>query len=178
MNQNYAILNWYVIYTYPKAEKKVDRKLKEMGILSFLPLYEEVRQWRDRKKKLKVPLFPNYVFVRISSHNRFDVLKVKEAVRYVSFEGNPAIVSEEIVHSLKGILSEEIQVSNENFCESGIEVTVCQGRFSGTHGVLVRRSGKSRLLIRIDALNTCISIEIPAEHVKPVSKILQNKCKK
>ena len=35
------------------------------GIENYLPAYEEVHQWKDRKKKVQVPLFPGYVFVRL-----------------------------------------------------------------------------------------------------------------
>ena len=31
-------INWYVLYTSPRAEKKVDERLKGMGVESYLPL--------------------------------------------------------------------------------------------------------------------------------------------
>lgn len=56
--------NWYVFYTSPRAEKKVNEYLLSLGYESFLPLKSEFKIWRNRQRKLiKSPLFPSYIFV-------------------------------------------------------------------------------------------------------------------
>jgi hypothetical protein len=49
--------HWLVIYTKPRAEKKVNERLLEEGFETYLPLQKVIRQWSDRKKKVEVPLF-------------------------------------------------------------------------------------------------------------------------
>ena len=49
-----AELNWYVLYTTSRAEKKVAQRLEEKGLEVFLPMIEELRQWSDRKKKVEI----------------------------------------------------------------------------------------------------------------------------
>lgn len=166
MNLNQSNPNWHVVYTYPRAERTANIKLKEMGIISFLPLHKVVRQWSDRKKKLEVPLFPNYIFVYIFPKQRFSVLKIKELIKFVSFEGRPAIVSEKIIYSLKKIVKGDIEVSNENFNEEGIKVKIRRGQFTGAEGILIRKNGKTRLLVQIEALNTYVSIDISANSIE------------
>ena len=56
-------MNWYVLYTKPKWEKKVAEQLQAMGIDCYCPLVMKERQWSDRKKKVEMPLFNSYVFV-------------------------------------------------------------------------------------------------------------------
>lgn len=63
MKANACGPNWDMAYTFPKAERKAACKLREMGVTSFLPLHKVVKQWSDRKKKLELPLFPNYLFI-------------------------------------------------------------------------------------------------------------------
>ncbi len=53
--------HWYVLFTMSKLEKKINYSFQQQGIESFLPLHKIIRQWSDRKKKLDVPLFPNYI---------------------------------------------------------------------------------------------------------------------
>ena len=48
---------WYVLYTNPKAEKKVAEQLTKIGVINYCPLIKKVHQWSDRKKKIEIPLF-------------------------------------------------------------------------------------------------------------------------
>ena len=58
-------MSWYVVYTKPKWEKKVAERLNEIGITAYCPFITKVSQWSDRKKKIEVPLFNSYIFVKI-----------------------------------------------------------------------------------------------------------------
>ena len=60
---------WYVLYTNPKAEKKVAEQLTKIGVINYCPLIKKVHQWSDRKKKIEIPLFTSYVFVNIDEKN-------------------------------------------------------------------------------------------------------------
>ena len=59
-------MNWYVAYTYPRCEKRVERQVKDLGVDCYLPLKKVVRRWSDRMKKngsaiiSKLHLCPNY----------------------------------------------------------------------------------------------------------------------
>lgn len=165
MISNCTAPHWYLVYTYPKAEKKVDSKLREIGITTFLPMHKVVKQWSDRKKKLEVPLFPNYVFVCIPHRERFKALQVKGVVRFISFEGQPVIVKDAIVDSLKTMLTGSADVSNEEFYQEGMPVRISHGQFVGAEGTLIRKNGKNRLLVKINVLHTCVSVDISASEV-------------
>ena len=56
--------NWYAIYTRAKAEKKVYEQLERSGYEVYLPLTTTIKQWSDRKKKIKTPLISSYVFIK------------------------------------------------------------------------------------------------------------------
>lgn len=165
MEPNQTNHNWYVVYTYPKAERKVERKLKEIRINSFLPLYKAVKQWSDRKKKLEVPLFPNYVFVSISPEKRYEVFQVNEIVKFVSFEGKPAIVPEAEINSLQKVMNGEFEIVNEHYREN-TRVKIITGLFSGATGCVLRKDGKRKLVIQITALKRSVSVSLPADCVE------------
>jgi len=89
--------NWYVAYTYPNAEKRVQQRVEESGKEAFLPTQEVVRQWSDRKKKLNMPLFPNYVFVKSEPFFLYKLLEINQLVNFVQFEGKPAVVDPDTI---------------------------------------------------------------------------------
>lgn len=69
--------NWYVFYTSPRAEKKVNEYLLSLGYESFLPLKSEFKIWRNRQRKLiKSPLFPSYIFVLATRNDIFDINRI------------------------------------------------------------------------------------------------------
>lgn len=99
-------MNWYVVYTKPKWEKKVAEKLNQIGIECYCPLITQLKQWSDRKKKVEVPLFNSYVFVQLPDVNRNSVFQVPGVVRYLFWLGKPAVVRDEEIAIIKNSLSD------------------------------------------------------------------------
>ncbi len=157
--------NWYVVYTLPQAERKVHAKIEQMGLEAFLPQRYEVRQWSDRKKRIAVPLFANYVFVKTTLQKRFDLLFIRDLVRFVAFEGTPVAVPELEIESIRKVVASGAPISSETYsCQAGETVKILQGPFAGVQGQVVRRNGKDKLLVRIGALQQAIAVEILLEH--------------
>jgi transcription antitermination factor NusG len=69
----------------------------------FLPLYTSVRQWKDRRMTMHVPLFPGYVFVHLPLRERLRVLEVAGVARLVGFHGTPAALPQVDTNHDKGI---------------------------------------------------------------------------
>lgn len=121
-------MKWYVIYTKPRWELKIYKTLLEKGIEAYCPIYTEVRQWSDRKKKIKKPYFNGYVFVQLQEADRNLVFSIPGVVRYVFWQGKPAMVMESEIQLMKEFLDGEILANTrmENFAV-GEEVTFAQG---------------------------------------------------
>ena len=166
MSQNHLVKSWHVAYTFPKAEKKVHTTLEKMGVTSFLPMQTLFRKWSDRMKKITTPLFPNYIFVNISSTERYQLTKVDGFIRYVTFEGKPSTVSDKEIDSLKKMLDGDIEIANnDQFDKNGMPVLITQGPFAGIEGILVRKDSRTRLVVNIWALRQSVSINVPASAV-------------
>lgn len=97
-------MNWYVIYTKPKWEKKVAERLIQMGIECYCPLTTKIKQWSDRKKKVEMPLFNSYVFVQLPDSERNSVFEIAGVVRYLFWLGKPAVVRDEEINIIKNSL--------------------------------------------------------------------------
>ena len=98
-------MNWYVVYTKPKWEKKVAERLNEIGVVSYCPLVKKTSQWSDRKKTIQVPLFNSYVFVQVEEKDRNRVFEIPGAVRYLFWLGKPAMVKDHEIEAIQNWLS-------------------------------------------------------------------------
>jgi len=158
---------WHVIYTRSRAEKKVQIELSIKEIENFLPMQKRLRQWKDRKKWVEMPLMSGYCFVNITRKEYDIVLQTANVVGYVRFEGKAAIVPENQINSLKLMLKQfdfEVNVTNENFAP-GRKVEVVEGPMIGLRGELVKAQGKNKFIIRFSEINSIFSVEIPADHI-------------
>jgi transcription elongation factor/antiterminator RfaH len=162
-------LSWYVVYTYPKQEKRIFSDLIKQSINAFLPFQKVVRQWSDRKKKLTVPLFPNYVFVQVPEKERFKVFSVPGVTRFISFEGKPAIVSNDEINIIKQLVNHNISFENEVSLTSGDRVKVVHGPLAGLQGILVDRKGGKRFGIHFDSISQSISVDIQYNFLERVA---------
>ena len=98
-------MNWYVVYTKPKWEKKVAERLNEIGVVAYCPLIAKLSQWSDRKKVVNVPLFNSYIFVQIADKDRNRVFEVSGVIRYLFWLGKPAVVKDCEIETIKNWLS-------------------------------------------------------------------------
>ena len=86
-------MNWYVLHTKPRSEKKVEEKLLSLGINAFCPTRSEIRLWKDRKKRIQVPLLPSMVLVNIDTKEINRVFESSGVIRYRFWLGKRAVVS-------------------------------------------------------------------------------------
>lgn len=98
-------MNWYVVYTKPKWEKKVAERLNEIGVVAYCPLVSKTSQWSDRKKTISVPLFNSYIFVQLEDKERNRVFEIPGAVRYLFWLGKPAVVKDSEIEAIQDWLS-------------------------------------------------------------------------
>ncbi len=166
MNQNVKELKWHVAYTRPKSERKVASSISNLGIESYLPMHKVIRQWSDRKKKLELPLFPCYIFVKVDDVMRNNLFSIKELVKFVSIERRPVILREKEILTIKRVLGEEADVSNEEYFQQGMKVRIKHGQFAGLEGVVIKKRGSERLLIKIDSLMKAYSFNVATHHIE------------
>jgi len=168
MNGRKNIRDWYVIYTRPQCERKVAASISEMGIEVYLPLHTVIRQWSDRKKKMQVPLFPNYVFVRLEQSEKRAVHSVREFVKFVAIENTPVVVREKDILMIRQVLRENLEITEENYFQEATSIRIKQGQFQGIEGVIIKKYGSTRLLVRIEALMKAYSINVSSALVEAI----------
>lgn len=148
---------WYVLYTNPKAEKKVAEGLSNMGIESYCPLIMKTRQWSDRKKMVELPLFSSYIFVNIAEGERHRVFEVNGAVRYLFWLGKPGMVTDQEIEAIRGMLMErpiDIEVGS---MIPGETMVIPEGPFKDREGV-VSEVNKNSIRLVLESIGVVLTI--------------------
>ena len=97
-------MNWYVLHTRPRCEKKAEEQLLSLGINAYCPTYKQIKFWSDRKKRIDVPVLPSMVLVNIDDKEINRVFESSSVVRYMFWLGKRAIVRQKEVDILKKYL--------------------------------------------------------------------------
>jgi transcription antitermination factor NusG len=160
---------WYATFTLPQNEKSVVKQLDLRDVESFLPTYETVKVWKNRQRmKVVLPLFPTYLFVRISRRERGRVLQCPGVLQIVGNHREPIPLADS-----------EVELLRSGFCRQRIEpyrdlvvgerVRIKSGMMQGARGTLVRRSSSLRFVLTIEMINQHAAIEVNAEDIEPVA---------
>ncbi|HEY2471971.1 MAG TPA: UpxY family transcription antiterminator [Terracidiphilus sp.] len=158
---------WCAIYTRHQHEKTVSEMLQVKGFEVFLPLYESVRRWKDRKKLLSLPLFPGYVFIRGAIEHRLPVLTTPGVHMIISRGERVATIPEEEIEAIRRTVEGQYRVEPHPFLRCGERVRVVRGSLEGVEGVLTRKKNLYRLVLSVEMLAQSVAVEIDALDVVP-----------
>jgi len=162
--------NWFAVFTVPRHEKRVEEHFLLRKIENFLPLYRRERQWKDGSKgMLQLPLFPNYIFVRIGHGERVSVLRVPGVISIVSGP-KPLPVPDSYIHFLREGLRHG-KIEPHPYLTAGTRVRIRSGVMAGLEGVLLRKKNNFRVVITLEMIMRSVTVEVEIEDVEPVSRI-------
>ena len=165
----YTVARWYAVYTSANREKRVAEQLCLRGVQYLLPLYESVRRWKDRRVKLQMPLFPGYVFVRMTLQDRLRVQQVSGVARLVGFNGTPCALPQEEIENIQNCLSRGCQLQPHPYLSIGCRVRIVRGPLQDVEGILVRKKNLHRVVLTLDLIQRSVAVEVSAEDVERIS---------
>lgn len=157
---------WYVAYTKPHKEEFAHIQLLLKGLQVFFPrllLPESVR-----KRRRIVPLFPNYLFVRIQDPEEFQYITWSPGInRLVSFNGVPAALDNEIVSFLMEQAGPEGVIMARSSLREGQQVQISGGPFDGLMGIIEEPpDAKGRVKILLSLLSRQVKVELPVYSIR------------
>jgi transcription antitermination factor NusG len=167
--------NWFAAYTLSHHEKRVAGLLAARQVESFLPLYSAVHRWRNRcAKQLELPLFPNYVFVRIAPRERVRVLQVPGVLSMVGFGGTLARLPDQQIEALRSGIGQR-KLEPHPYLAVGRSVRIKAGAMSGLEGVLVRKKSNLRVVLALEVIMRSVSVEVDAADLEATAPRPQNR---
>lgn len=160
---------WTAFYTKPRNEKKVAGRLLEKGYEIFCPCRTVVKQWSDRKKRVKEPLFTSYIFAKVNDLTRFEILMDSGIVANVNWLGQPAVIRDLEIEEIKSFLQEYPHAqATRSELKTGDQIMVDSGAFAGKNGQ-IKRVGRNKAYLSFASIGMELHAEIPLVHLKKVS---------
>ena len=136
-------MNWYVIHTKPRGEKKAEEQLLSLGINAFCPTRNEIRLWSDRKKRIQVPVLPSMVLVNIDYKDINRVFMSTSVIRYMFWLGKRATVRQKEIDTLKKYLNGDYNFINSKLTGIKVGDNFSLSSFNNEKGIVNRISNNN-----------------------------------
>ncbi|MDT8436362.1 MAG: UpxY family transcription antiterminator [Gemmatimonadota bacterium] len=166
--------SWYALHTRSRHEKRVEGRLRERELESWLPLAPRESRWHDRTKVVEWPLFPGYVFVCTVAARLAEAAAVAGVAGVVRAGGRPAPIPEEEIATVRevvAILAADGTIPEAGpLLRTGEAVRVRRGPFRGVVGRVVERRGdRATIQIGLDAIGQGVRLDVAAADLEPRS---------
>jgi transcriptional antiterminator RfaH len=157
---------WYVVYSKPHKEELSQFHLSLKGVESFFPRLH--LPGRTQQKKRIVPLFPNYLFVRINLATEAHYVTWSPGVkRLVSFGDTPIPIEDSLVNYLQDKADARGIIQARSQLKRGQEVEILGGPFSGLLGIIEDPpDAKGRVRVLLKLLSRQISVKLGVEFIR------------
>ena len=157
---------WIVVRSKPRSEKVAHNELVKKNIEAYLPLLKERRKWTDRKKWVEFPLFSSYLFARIDIKDSIFVLQTQGVNTIVKFGKQIAIVQNSVIEAIRLAMEGGYELEPVEYFVEGNIVEVVAGPMKGVKGIVAKLKGQNRLIIKIDAIQQALSIQIESKFIR------------
>ena len=160
--------SWFALQVRSRWEGTTADLLRGKGYEALLPTYATKRLWSDRRKDVKVPLFPGYVFCRFDVHNRLPVLITPGVICVVGRGKTPVAVDESEILAIQMVVRSGVQGQPWPYLEIGERVRIKGDVLDGMEGILTSIKGSQRVVISVTLLRRSVALEIDRERIVPL----------
>ena len=150
---------WHVLHVHSNYEKRVAQSLAVRSVEHFLPLYSERVRWTDRTVVAERPLFPGYVFARLTTQTRSCVTITPGVCRVLGDDVRDLVSCEELDKIRDGLAS-GLLLRPHPFVTLGTRIRVRDGVFGGIEGMVTEFRHQCKVVIALGAVQQCFSLEV------------------
>jgi transcriptional antiterminator NusG len=159
---------WYAVHTRSRHERLVLEQLLGAGYRVYLPEYWGWSRRRDRRKRIKKPLFPGYLFVHTSMtpELRLGIIKARSVVRVVGAGNRPQPVPDREIESIRRLLDVSSDAAPHPYLTFGKKVMVQDGPLAGVVGVVTGEK-KKKIVVQVEILGRAVAARLDACQLAP-----------
>lgn len=161
-----SAISWVAVYTKQHHEKRVAEYLSDQTLDCYLPLYTSKRKWSNHRNPIiEMPLFPTYLFARISPRMRSRVLRTPGVIGIVGRGSVDDAVSDREIEALRSGL--HLRNPEPHDFVIGETVRIAAGPLKGIEGTIVRYKSSFRVVITVPMIQQGVSVEVEAAELEP-----------
>jgi transcription antitermination factor NusG len=160
---------WWALYTMPRREKELMRRLRHLGINHYGPMLKRrLRSPGGRVRESRVPLFGSYVFLFGDEMARYRAMTTNCVARCLEVDDAAQLVHD--LRQVRRLIQSDVPLTPEAKIQPGARVRVRTGALAGMEGVVVRRRGAACLLVAVQFLQQGALIQIDDFEVEPIEE--------
>jgi transcription antitermination factor NusG len=148
---------WYALQIRPKFEEISRRVLTGKGYETLLPSYVLPS---SKGARIEKPLFPGYLFCRLSSEADGMIVRTPGVTRVVGFGSVWTPLEEYEVANLKRIVQSEILREPWPYLSKGCRVRIDSGPLRGVSGMLASDTSGSKVVILVTLLQRAMAVTL------------------
>ena len=146
-------MQWFALKTQPKRELQVSAILAHRGVEAYFPLIPACPR-RDRLSAAHAPLFPGYVFSRLTlGTNEWIATRSAPGVAYfLGAGGVPSPLPDGLIDGIRARVDDRMREGWRSAFKRGERVVVDGGPFKGLEAIfdgVVSPAGRVRILLQI-----------------------------
>lgn len=160
---------WWIAHTKSRREKMLASFLTRNSIGYYLPLVKRRQPGQKRVRFSLVPIFPGYVFFKGDAHERYQAMCSHQIARVIGVTDQSRLLQE--LGQIRTVIDADVQVYPHHFLEKGQEVRVVSGPFKDLQGIIERKKGECRLVLKVTSLFQAVAVDVSTDMVEPVGRV-------
>jgi transcription antitermination factor NusG len=158
---------WWALYTLPRREKDLVRRLRNMTISHYSPMIaRRTRSPGGRVRTSYVPLFSGYVFVLGCDEERHRAVTTNCVSRCLEVPNGERLAHD--LRQVRRLIDSGAPLTPEARIEPGHRVRIRAGSLIGLEGTVVKRRGTARLLVVVEFLQRGASVQLDDYQVERI----------
>jgi transcription antitermination factor NusG len=150
---------WWAIYTLPRREKELMRRLRRLEISFYCPMIKRrSRSAAGRARTSFNPLFPGYVFLLGTEEQRYKALTTNCISRCLEVPDGAQLIHD--LRQIRQLIQADAPLTPEARIEPGMRIRIKSGALMGLEGSVIKRRGTERLLVIVQFLQQGASVEL------------------
>jgi transcription termination/antitermination protein NusG len=163
---------WFVLWTRSHCEQLVHDQLSAKGLHPFLPTIDVWSRRAHVRQRIRIPMFPGYLFLHeaLDKHRDVEVRKARGLVAILGEGGERrAVVPPHEVQAIRRVVDARVAARPHPYLKQGQRVRILRGPMADVEGVFLRiKENKGLLVLSVDMLQRSVAVEVDCTLVAPI----------
>ena len=166
LNQEDPDRQWRIAHTKSRREKALATFLFKNNIAYYAPMLKTRQPNKKRVRYSFKPVFSGYIFFKSSVHERYTALTSNQIANVIDVKNENKLCRE--LKEIQKAITLDAPLYPYEYLQEGQEVIVKKGPFKGVQGVVIKKKGNYRLLLKVSSIMQCLAMDIDADKVEPL----------
>jgi transcription termination/antitermination protein NusG len=163
---------WFVLWTRSHCEQLVHGQLTTKGFHPFLPTIDVWSRRAHLRRRIRIPMFPGYLFLHdaLDKHGDVEVRKARGLVGILGYGWDRrAVVPPHEVEAIRRVVDTRVVARPHPYLKQGQRVRIIRGPMADVEGILLRiKENKGFLVLSVDLLQRSVAVEVDCTLAVPV----------